>query len=66
MRLNSLIEIEQQVLSWERYASVVAPPELAERVKATAEELVKRCATVGAKRLMADGKLQGSLFSEAA
>lgn len=42
MRLNCLEEIEQWVLSWGTRATVVRPEILAQRVAATAQELVKR------------------------
>ena len=42
MRLSGLEEIERSVLSWGTHATVVKPKALAERVRRTAEELVKR------------------------
>src|SRR5262249_51308111 len=42
MRLSALEEIERSVLNWGRHATVVRPKALAERVRRTPEELVKR------------------------
>ena len=42
MRLSGLEEIERSVLSWGTHATVVKPKALAERVRRTAEEVVKR------------------------
>ena len=42
MRLSGLEEIERSVLSWGTHATVVKPKALAERVRKTAEEVVKR------------------------
>jgi len=42
MRLSGLEEIERSVLSWGTHATVVKPKALAERVRRTAEQLVKR------------------------
>ncbi len=42
LRLSSLAEIEQYVLSWGTHATVIGPEELRERVARTAAELGKR------------------------
>ena len=44
MRLSGLEEIERSVLSWGTHATVVKPKALADRVRKTAEELVRRYA----------------------
>jgi proteasome accessory factor B len=42
LHLNSLEEIERWILSWGRHATVISPPALAARVKATAAEVASK------------------------